>query len=79
MKKKKLPADANQRAKSVVDITIGEKSRESGKNPAAVELGRRGGLKGGAMRAARLSPEKRSEIAKKAAMARWANKDSEDQ
>jgi hypothetical protein len=41
------------------------------KNPAAVELGRMGGLKGGKARAAKLSPEQRSEIAKKAAAARW--------
>jgi hypothetical protein len=41
------------------------------KNPAAVTLGRLGGLKGGKARAARLSPERRIEIAKKAAEARW--------
>ena len=41
------------------------------KNPAAVALGRLGGLKGGKARAAKLSPERRSEIAKKAAKARW--------
>ena len=38
---------------------------------AAAALGRRGGLKGGPARAAKLSPKKRSEIAKKAAAARW--------
>jgi len=38
---------------------------------AAVELGRKGGLKGGKARAERLSAEERSEIAKKAARARW--------
>jgi hypothetical protein len=42
-----------------------------GKNPAAVALGRLGGAKGGAARAAALSPRKRSAIAKKAAAARW--------
>jgi len=41
------------------------------KNPAAVELGRLGGLKGGKARAVKLAPEKRREIAKKAALARW--------
>lgn len=41
------------------------------KNPAAVALGRLGGLKGGKARAAKLSDEERSEIAKKAANARW--------
>lgn len=42
-----------------------------GKNPAAVELGRLGGKKGGEARAATLTPERRSEIARKAAEARW--------
>lgn len=45
--------------------------RHDGKNPAAVELGRLGGLKGGPARAAKLTPEQRSEIARKAARARW--------
>jgi hypothetical protein len=44
------------------------------KNPAAVELGRRGGLKGGKARAAKLTPEERSESARKAAKARWEKK-----
>jgi hypothetical protein len=42
------------------------------KNPAAVALGRLGGLKGGAARAAKLGPQKRSQIAAKAAKARWS-------
>jgi len=41
------------------------------KNPAAVALGRLGGLKGGKARAAILSPKRRSEIARNAVMARW--------
>jgi hypothetical protein len=41
------------------------------KDPLAVELGRRGGLKGGRVRAAKLSPKKRRAIARKAARARW--------
>lgn len=45
------------------------------KNPAAVALGRLGGLKGGDARATALSKKRRSEIAKKAAMKRWAKKD----
>jgi len=44
------------------------------KNPAAVALGRLGGLKGGRARAESLSPEKRKEIAKKAAEKRWGKK-----
>lgn len=45
------------------------------KNPAAVALGRLGGLKGGKARAEKLSPARRSEIAKKAALARWGSRD----
>lgn len=80
MKKKKLPAEANQRAKSIVDMTTGNlKQKEGEKNPAAVALGRRGGLVGGKMRAEALSPEARSEIARKAAAARWSKKRDEDE
>jgi hypothetical protein len=43
-----------------------------GKDPAAVELGRRGGLKGGKARAEKLTAKQRSEIARKAARARWS-------
>ena len=46
------------------------------KNPAAVALGRLGGLKGGKARAAKLSKAKRTAIAKKAARARWASSES---
>jgi hypothetical protein len=42
------------------------------KNPAAVALGRKGGLKGGPARAKKLTPEQRSESARKAVLARWA-------
>jgi len=65
-------------AKRVVEQTIGEQwdgsplaDKDAGKNPAAVALGKLGGAKGGAARAAALSPRKRSAIAKKAALARW--------
>ncbi len=44
------------------------------KNPAAVALGRLGGLKGGKVRAKSLSAKRRSEIAKKAAAKRWTTK-----
>jgi methenyltetrahydromethanopterin cyclohydrolase len=44
------------------------------KNPAAVALGRLGGLKGGPARAKKLSPKKRKEIAQKAATTRWIKK-----
>jgi hypothetical protein len=49
------------------------------KNPAAVELGRLGGRKGGKARAEKLSPERRREIARKAAEARWAKKRQQEE
>jgi len=49
------------------------------KNPAAVELGRLGGRKGGKARAEKLSPERRKEIARKAARARWDKKRREEE
>jgi hypothetical protein len=48
------------------------------KNPAAVELGRLGASKGGKARAEKLSPERRKEIARKAAKARWDKKRREE-
>ncbi len=53
------------------DSPPSDHSQPATKNPAAVELGRRGGLKGGRARAQKLSPARRSEIARKAAAARW--------
>ncbi len=73
--KPKRPRDMNQLAKLIADITTGEEkpieSKETTKNPAAVELGRLGGLKGGKARAEKLTPEQRKAIAEKAAKARW--------
>lgn len=74
----KRPKDANQLAKYIVDMSTGEipkedKPPEREKNPAAVALGRLGASKGGKARAEKLSPVKRSEIAKKAAQTRWKN------
>jgi hypothetical protein len=77
MTKKKRPCDAAQLAKLVVDIATGEVEdreptpEELGRDPAAVALGRKGGLKGGKMRAAKMSAEQRVDIARKAAKARW--------
>jgi hypothetical protein len=51
-----------------------EQAQKPEKNPAAVELGRLGGLKGGKARAQKLSAKRRSEISKKAAAARWRKK-----
>lgn len=68
----KRPRDANQLAKAVVDIATGSISDPPQKQ--TNEGARRGGLKGGRIRAEKLSPERREEIAKKAALARWAAK-----
>lgn len=64
--------DENTIASQIVELTTEIPTKK--KNPAAVALGRLGGLKGGKARAAKLSPERRREIAKKAAQARWAKK-----
>jgi len=69
-----MPRDLAQLGKKILDITTGEDTSPSideGKNPHAVALGRLGGLKGGKARANKLTKEQRSEIAKKAAKARW--------
>lgn len=69
------PRDANELAKQIVAEAVGDEppfDPYEGKNPAAVELGRKGGLKGGKARAAKLTPEERSEAARRAAAARWS-------
>lgn len=65
--------DLSQLAKHIVDEATSERKPEpvDTRDPAAVALGRKGGLKGGKARAAKLSPQKRREIAQKAAAARW--------
>jgi len=75
--KKKRPRDISQLAASIVADATAEPTQEDSpkKNPAAVALGRLGGLKGGKARAAKLSAKKRKEIAKKAADARWKKKE----
>lgn len=68
----KRPRDPNQLAKLIVGLSTGDiQEQATEKNPAAVALGRLGGLKGGKARAASLSKSKRLAIAKKAAAARW--------
>ena len=74
----KRPRDVNSLAKFIADMATGQvelPKTEDGKDPAAVALGRRGGLKGGIARAAVMTPKKRTEIAKLAAKARWGKKD----
>ena len=74
MPKRSSKLDLNQLAASIVGAATKEPAKTPApeKNPAAVALGRLGGLKGGKARAAKLSPKKRREIAKKAANARWS-------
>lgn len=70
----KRPRDPNQLAHLIAAIAAGEVKdvkTEDGKNPAAVALGRKGGLKGGVARAKKLTAKERSAIAKKAATLRW--------
>lgn len=73
----KPSSDPNVAAFRAVQALTGEgpipKSAKK-KNPAAVELGRLGGLKGGKARAEKLSPAKRKAIARQAATARWAKR-----
>ena len=77
---KKRPRDPNQLGKMIVDISVGDiedrgpTPEEQGKDPAAVSLGRHGGLKGGQARASKLSKKQRAEIARRAALSRWAAK-----
>jgi hypothetical protein len=75
--RRKRPRDANQLAKSIVDIATGEVEdrqptpEEQGKSAKAVARGQAGGEKGGLARAAKLSPRQREEIARLAAQTRW--------
>jgi hypothetical protein len=90
MHRRSSKGDVAQNALRVVEAAIGDKlaskpeptkpiqfpSQPKKKNPAAVALGKLGGIKGGKARAAKLSEERRKEIAQRAAQARWA-KESE--
>lgn len=75
---RKRPRDPAQLAKLIVDIATGQiedrppTPEERGKDPSAAALGR----KGGAARAARMTPERRREIAKRAAKKRWRHEPS---
>lgn len=81
MKKKKPSTDPNVIAHDILQAITGQPAGTTSvkkeavntptKNPAAVALGRLGGLKGGKARAKKLSAKKRAEIAQKAAKARW--------
>lgn len=74
-KRRGRPRDPNQLAKLIVDMATADVHDRiltpDGRDAVAVALGRRGGLKGGKARAAALTPERRREIALKAATTRW--------
>lgn len=71
------PEDINLLAKLIVEEATKETPEEKPKkNPAAVALGRLGGKKGGPARARKLPPERRTEIAIRAAQTRWGKKDT---
>jgi hypothetical protein len=78
MKKTPKSTDVNVLASQIVAETTEDEptpdDQPKEKNPAAVALGRLGGLKGGKARAKSLSAKKRKEIARKAAKSRWSKK-----
>jgi hypothetical protein len=75
-RRKKRPRDPVALAKLIGDIATGqvEDSEPDNRNPAAVEIGRLGGQKGGRIRAQKLSSERRKDIAHKAAQKRWSER-----
>lgn len=76
---RKRPRDVNELAASIVDEATSDEppaDPDEGKDPAAVALGRKGGLKGGKARAARMTPDQRREAARKAATARWSKRNT---
>jgi hypothetical protein len=82
-RKPKERLDLSQLARRIVAEATGEAEKtpppDEGKDPAAVALGRRGGLKGGKARAAKMTKKQRSESAKKAALARWRRRQRPNQ
>lgn len=82
-KRSSKPQKDTQQLRSVLDQIAPDaeppkkavKKKAAPKNPAAVALGKLGGRKGGPARAAKLTPEQRAEIARRAAAARWADRD----
>jgi hypothetical protein len=78
LKRSRMPRDPSKLGKAIIDIATGQAPPEpdpnQGKDPAAVALGRRGGLKGGKVRAAKMSAKDRSAAARRAAMGRWSKK-----
>ena len=69
--------DLNRLAAKIVQESTDPTARDDGKDPDAVARGRKGGQKGGRVRANRMSPEERSEAARVAAYARWGDRRAE--
>jgi len=83
-KPKRLPEDRNKLAHEIVRMSTEEPEDKPKEQPNKerspiseylAEIGRRGGLKGGKIRAQRLTPKRRKEIARQAAQKRWEKKD----
>jgi hypothetical protein len=79
--KKRMPQGSNERAKAILDVVISisegadpETLGDPQPDPERVARGMLGGAKGGSRRASKLTPERRSEIARKAAAARWGGR-----
>jgi hypothetical protein len=70
----KRPRDVNQIAKLIVDIVTGQAEDTISPSKRRSPIGRKGGLVGGKVRSARMSPEERSTLASKAARARWSKR-----
>jgi hypothetical protein len=76
---KKLPKDVNQRAAEIVRLSTEEPATEKDLvRTYLADIGRKGGLKGGRARAAKLTAQKRSDIARIAAKSRWAKQRDAD-
>ena len=74
-----MPTDPSKLAKRIVDLATTdeeEPDEDDGKDPNAVALGRKGGLKGGKARAKKMTAKERSEAAQKAARARWKKREN---
>lgn len=79
-KRSRMPTDLNSLASRITEMATNEQPPEDdGKDPAAVALGRKGGLKGGHARAAKMTPEARKEMARKMAEARWGKKGQDNE
>jgi len=82
IRRKHMPKDTNQLAAQIVKLATGQQVEpepaEREKDPHAVALGRKGGLKGGIARKTKLPQARRSEIARKAVQARWSKAKTRD-